>query len=106
MSRITDDLTTHYDANGIERWDDGTKVSTGNAFRQTYTGVSWTRQLSLDHAGSMRSAKRIAAQNAKGENPGKMYGLSHKSDERYALLASQRRAQQERMEDECEPRRA
>lgn len=89
-----DDLTTYVDEAGVERWADGTKVSKGNAFCNPVSGESWTRELELNSAGSRRTSARITKATEAGENPGRMYGVSRKANERMTQFALQRKAQE------------
>lgn len=68
---------------GIERWEDGTPVSPGNAFTQAYGGQRVdVKTMATNARSSEIHSQRIAKEVAKGNNPGKIYGLSRKSDER------------------------
>lgn len=66
---------------GIERWDDGTIKSPGNAFTTGYVRGVDARALNESSKARARSAKRVSDLVARGENPGKILGLSRKSDE-------------------------
>jgi hypothetical protein len=84
--------TITYSRSGIERWDNGKKVSTDNAFRLGYVGKPHNFVADLERHGKARatSANQRAKRIASGTDRSAIAGLSKKADD---MLAERRTAQ-------------
>jgi hypothetical protein len=79
---MKDNDETTIGRDGVERWADGTPVSSNNAFRQAGTKPIDVRAMAISARSSANRSAHVAREAAKGNNLGKVYGLSRKSDER------------------------